>query len=125
MQRIPTHPLNVKTKSLLIALVLSFLLSLATPAAAITPHGRLITGTIKKVDTAAREVEMLREDNGTLKTFVWNRYTNFIANAQFADASILKKGARVEVNCHTPFFGKPFVTKVTLLQTNNQNNKTK
>ena len=115
----------MKTKSLLITLVLSFLLSLTAPATATTSRPRVITGTVKKVDAPAKEVEMLREDDGTLKTFVWNKHTSFIANAQIADATILKKGARVEVNCHTPFFGKPFVTKVTLLQTHNQTTKTK
>ena len=115
----------MKTEPLLITLVLTFLLSLAPPAAARSPQPRQITGTIRKVDAPAREVEMLREDKGTLLNFVWNKYTTFIAHAQFADAGILKKGARVEVNSHTPFFGKPFVTKVTLLQAHNQNIKTK
>ena len=115
----------MKTKSLLLVPLLAFFASITAPASAITPHGRQITGTIRKVDAPAREVEMLREDKGTLLNFVWNKYTTFIANAQFADAGILKKGARVEVNSHTPFFGKPFVTKVTLLQTHNQNPKTK
>ena len=115
----------MKTQPLLLTLVLTLLLSLVPPAAAATSHARLITGTIKKVDAAAHEVEMLREDDGTLKTFVWNKHTDFFANAQAAGATILKKGARVEVNCHTPLFGKPFVTKVTLLPTNQQTTKTK
>ena len=114
----------MKTKSLLTTLVLFFLLSLVPPAAARNP-GTRITGTIKKVDAPAKEVEMLREDEGTLISFMWNKQTSFFANAQATDASILKTGARVEVIRHRPLFGKPFITKVTLLQTHNQNTKTK
>jgi hypothetical protein len=33
----------------------------------------------------------------------------------FVDAAILSSGARVEVVCIRPFFGIPYVTKVTLL----------
>jgi hypothetical protein len=33
----------------------------------------------------------------------------------FVDAAILSSGARVEVVCIRPFFGNPYVTKVTLL----------
>ena len=115
----------MKTKSRLLVPLLALCASFAAPASARSPQPRQITGTVRKVDAPAREVEMLREDKGTPLHFVWNKHTTFIANAQFADAGILKKGTRVEVNCHTPFFGKPFVTKVTLLQTHNQTPKTK
>jgi Cu/Ag efflux protein CusF len=105
----------VKTPTLLIALLITFFSSIAQPAAALTPRGRPITGTIQKVDTQSREVALLREDKGTVITFVWVSRTTFVADAKMADANILKKGARVEVSHHVPFFGKPFVTRVTLL----------
>ena len=109
----------------LVALLFVFLANFATPAAARTPRGTRITGIIKKVDAPTQEVEMLREDKGTLIKFVWNRFTSFFANSQSSDAAILKKGARVEVIYHAPFFGKPLVTKVTLLPTTNPSRKTK
>ena len=114
----------MKTTPLLVALVFVFLASFATPAAARNP-GTRITGTIKQVDAQTREVEMLREDKGTLIKFVWDRLTDFFANAQFTDATILKKGARVEVIYHVPLFGKPLVTKVTLLPITSAARKTK
>ena len=114
----------MKIQSLLIALVLAFLLSSAPPAAARNP-GTRITGTIQKVDAQTHEVEMLREDKGTLIKFVWNKLTSFFADAQLTDAAILKKGAHVEVAYHEPLFGKPLVTKVTLLPASKQTNKTK
>ena len=115
----------MKTHTKLIAIVFASLANFATPASARSPQGRHITGIIRKVDASAREVEMLRENDRTPITFVWNRFTTFVAATSMADAAILKKGARVEVVRHTPFFGKPFVTKVTLLQTHNQTTKTK
>ena len=105
----------MKTTPSLFALLFVFLASFATPAAATTPQGHRITGTIQKVDASAREVEMLREDTRTPIAFLWNRGTTFVTGTGMADAAILKKGARVEVIRHAPFFGKPFVTKVTLL----------
>ena len=108
----------MKTTPLLIALMFAALANFATPAAAITPQGRHITGTIQTVDASAREAQMLPQDNATPVTFVWNKLTTFVTAASMADATILKKGARVEVILHRPFFGKPFVAKVTLLPTN-------
>jgi hypothetical protein len=35
------------------------------------------------------------------------------------NAAILKQGTRVEVIYHHPLFGRPFVTKVTLLSASN------
>lgn len=105
----------MKTKPLLIALLLTFFVSLAPPASALTPRGHPITGTIQKVDAQTREVEMLREDKGMLIIFTWSNRTSFVASAQMTDATILKKGAHVVVSHHVPFFGKPFVTRVTLI----------
>ena len=115
----------MKTKPLLIALLLTFFVSIAVPASALTPRGRLITGTIQKVDAQTHEVEMLREDKGTVITFTWSKRTSFVANAQMTDAAILKQGAHVVVSHHVPFFGKPFVTRATLLPTTKPTAKTK
>jgi hypothetical protein len=108
-----------------IALLFVLLANFTISAEAMSPHGRHITGIIKSVDARTREVEMLREDKGTLIKFVWNKWTDFIANGQFAAPTILKKGVRVEVIHHQPFFGSPFVRKVTLLSTSNPTQKTK
>ena len=105
----------MKTQPLLIALLLTFFVSIAQPAAALTPRGRPITGTIQKVDLLTHEVAMLREDKGTVITFVWTKRTSFVASGMMTDAVILKKGAHVVVSHHVPFFGKPFVTRVTLI----------
>ncbi len=111
-------------KTTLIIVVILLLAAFLAPVSAVTPHGRRVTGTIKKVDAAKREVEMLADDTNALVTFTWNSQTSFVANAKFTDAAILRAGARVEVVRHVPFFGSPFVTKVTL-QTNRQTKPTK
>ena len=51
----------------LIALLFALLANFPTPAMATSPQGRHVTGTIKRVDGQTHEVEMLREDKGTLR----------------------------------------------------------
>jgi hypothetical protein len=47
--------------------------------------------------------------------FTWDKQTKFVVNQHFVDAGILSSGVRIEVVYHRPFFGSPYVTKVTLL----------
>ena len=115
----------MRTPTLLTALLFTSLVNLVMPAAATTPKGTRIIGTIQTVDAKAEVVKMQREEKSALLEFTWSNRTIFIANGKITDAAILKKGARVEVICHFPFFGKPDVTKVTLLPAANSNTKTK
>lgn len=94
--------------------MLIFLASWAQPASALTMRGRPITGTIQKVDGVTREITLLRDKEGTVIRFIWSKRTIFVASGKMTDAVILKKGAHVVVSHHVPFFGKPFVTRVTL-----------
>jgi hypothetical protein len=111
-------PLNdtMKGNPLLFALLLTLLIGVVQRASALTPRGYPITGTIQRVDTQTHEVDLLREDKGTVITFVWVSRTTFVSNGRRTDAAILKPGARVEVSHHVPFFGKPFVTRVIIVQ---------
>lgn len=115
----------MNTRNYLASLLLVIMTGIVTPASAIPRTGRYITGVIQKVDVPNQEVALLREDSGGVVSFIWNKRTDFIASGKFTDAAILKKGARVEVIRHAPFFGKPFVTKVTLLPATNPQTKTK
>ncbi|MCB1209130.1 MAG: hypothetical protein KDK97_07370 [Verrucomicrobiales bacterium] len=105
----------MKTRSRLIALLFAMLASFTMPATARTPHGRDIIGIIQRVNPQTQEVEMRRDDTGAVITFVRVKRTTFVADGRLADATILKPGAHVTVSHHVPFFGKPFVTRVTLL----------
>ncbi len=103
------------TPRLLFALALAVVVGIPTPAAARSPRGRTISGVVQKTNEQTREVEIVRIDTGASLSFVWIRRTIFVANMQVVDAGILEPGAKVELIYHQPFFGRPFVTKVTLL----------
>lgn len=119
------HIATMKTQSKPIILLIAIQASLIPFAAALPTSGRRITGTIEKVDAQAKEVIMRREDKGPAVSFVWNKRTTFSANSQPADASILKMGRRVNTIYHSPFFGKPYVSRVMLPTTAAPENPTK
>jgi len=107
----------VKTLSLLTITGIAILLSVAPPSFALSIRGRHLIGIIQKVNTEAREAELLPLGKAKPLRFTWDRQTRFVANQHFVDAAILTSGARVEVVYYQPFFGNPYVTKVTLLST--------
>ena len=118
----------MKTSILLSLLVAAVLLGLAPASHAWTPHGRHHTGTIQQVNAKARRAVLLPADGSKPMTFIWNRFTEFVAGSGFVEASSMTKGAQVKIILHRPFFGEPFVTKVVLLSrstkpTNNQQRK--
>lgn len=97
------------------ALALAVVVCIPSLATARTHTGSHITGIVQKTNVQVREAEILRTDTGVRLSFVWNNQTTFVANTQLVNAAILKRGAKVEVIYHQPFFGRPFVTRVTLL----------
>jgi hypothetical protein len=97
------------------AFALAVVVGIPSLAEAKSPTGRHISGIVQKTNGQTREVEFLRTDTGRPLSFVWNNRTKFVANMQFVSAAILQPGVKVEVIYHRPFFGRPFVTKVTLL----------
>ena len=105
----------MNTPSKFIALLIALLANFTMPAAARTPQGSDITGTIQKVDMQAQEIELLRNGNGTVFKVIWNKLATFVANGHLTDASMLKTGAHVDVTYRAPFVGKPFATRVTLI----------
>ncbi len=100
---------------LFFALVLAVVVGIPTRTEARAPRGRPISGIVQKTNEPTRETEIVRTDTGIPLSFVWISRTVFVANMQVVDAGILEPGAKVEVIYHQPFFGRPFVTKVTLL----------
>lgn len=102
------------------ALVLAVVVGIPTLAVARPHPGRHIIGIVQNTNVQRREAEMLQTDTGVPLSFVWNNRTTFVANMQVADAAILKRGAKVEVSYHQPLFGRPYVSKVTLLATSNR-----
>ncbi len=95
--------------------VLAFVVSLMTSATALPLSGRYVTGIVKKVDLQTRQALVLPLKTAEPLGFTWNSRTVFAANKQTADAGIVKRGAKVRVIYHRPFFGPPYVSKVALL----------
>lgn len=116
---------TMKTPSKLIIPMLAILATTTPLAVALPKLGRSITGTIENVNVQAKEVIMRQVDRGTVVSFVWNTRTTFSVSNRPADASILKKGQRVDAIYHTPFFGKPYVSRVRLLSTAGSEKQTK
>jgi hypothetical protein len=107
----------VKTVSLLVISVVAILMSVAPPSFAFSVRGRHLVGIVQNVNAQAREAELRQPGKVKPLRFTWDKQTRFIANQDFVDAAILSSGARVEVVCIRPFFGSPYVTKVTLQTT--------
>ncbi len=103
-----TKPIRVLGGAMLLAAVFFS----ASDASAHTTRSRPVEAT----------VESLNLENGTLtiapakgkgpSVLALTRQTKFIHNWKFAPASELKKAAHATVYYRTPFFGKPFVTKI-------------
>ncbi len=105
----------MRTRNLLIPLVIINLVCPAPPTLALSIRGRHVTGIIQKVDAQAREAELLPPGKAKPLRFTWDRQTQFVPGLQFVDAAMLRPGALVEIICYHPFFGDTYVTKVTLL----------
>lgn len=97
-----------------LALLAAWLVS-ASAAQAMPPTGREADGLIRSIDLKGAMLTIEIQKQSRLRRFEWNRTTEFIQHGRFADPKVLKAGASVHIRYHAPFFGNPFVTKVTLL----------
>jgi hypothetical protein len=113
---IPSRVLKVKPIGLLAISVLAILMSVASPSIAHSIGARHLVGIIQYVNAHAREAELLQPGKAKPLRFTWDKETRFIADQHLIDAVILSSGVRVEVVYIRPFFGRPYVTKLTLLQ---------
>ena len=102
---------------LIIPLIFTLVVSMTTAATALPLSGRRLTGMVRKVDWQAKEAEVSIPETGQSIIFTWNRQTQFLANGQNAGSGILKPEAMIKVIHHQPFFGRSFVSRVTLLST--------
>ena len=100
-----------KTSSLSVLLVVSALLT-AWPAAAHTTRSRPASGVVESLDAATRTMGFAPASGKAPRQLVVTRQTKFIHNWHFAPASEMKSGTKAVIYYRTPFFGKPFVTKV-------------
>lgn len=76
------------------------------------PHARPVEATVESINLEARTLTIAPTTGNGPSVLALTRQTKFIHNWKFAPASELKKAAHATVYYRTPFFGKPFVTRI-------------
>ena len=76
------------------------------------PRACKLCGVIQAIDPQTHMVTIQPPKQGAPATFAIKRDTRFIKDWKFTDAGALKDGTRACVYYRSPFFGKPFITKV-------------
>jgi len=92
--------------------LLGLVFFLAITASARTVRSRPASGTVEALDTQARTVKISPTSDKAPTELALTRQTKFVHDWHCALASELKPGTRAVVYYRTPFFGRPFVTKV-------------
>ena len=94
------------------AVLTALALLAASPASAHTTLSRPASGVVESLDFETRTLWFTTAPGQAPRQFVVTRQTKFIHDSHFAPASELKPGAKAVVYYRSPFFGKPFITKV-------------
>lgn len=94
------------------ALLVAAALVGATDALAHTTRSRPVEATVEAVSAENRSLTIAPAKGKGPSVVALTRQTKYIHNWKFAPASQLKTGARATVYYRTPFFGKPFATRI-------------
>ena len=103
------------TAAVLALLALCFIAPLAH---AHSPRARELSVTVQSVQPKTRTLVVIPAENSNPREYVWTKSTWFVENSRFVEASRLKAGTKAKIYFHTPFFGKPYVSKVVWLSEN-------
>lgn len=76
------------------------------------PRAREACGVVQTIDREARTLTLVPEKGTRPLVVVWKKDTKFLKSWNFESAAALGEGVRACVFYRSPFFGKPFVTKV-------------
>ena len=101
-----------KTIGICSALLLTGILLTPQNAEARPPRARELCGIIQAFDPQTCTVTIQSPKRNQPATFAVRGDTKFIKDWKFTDSASLKEGLRACVYYRSPFFGKPFVTKV-------------
>ena len=97
-------------------IISTFLLSLccfaSTDAFAHTNQAREAHVVIQSIDRQTRVLTLIYDKGRGPRKLACNADTKFLCDWKFVSAAELKEDLHVTVYYHSPFFGKPFVTKV-------------
>lgn len=92
--------------------LLGLVLFSATAANAHNVRPRPACGVVERLDMATRTVQFAPKHAKAPTELALTSQTQFVHNGHFAAANELKDGSKAVIYYRTPFFGKPFVTKV-------------
>jgi len=76
-----------------------------------TPHAREAHGVIQSIDYQKRILTLTHVQERAPQKLIWKSDTQFLRDFKPVSAAELKAGMDVTIYYHSPFFGKPFVTK--------------
>ena len=76
-----------------------------------TPREREAHGTIQSIDYQKQILTLTYGQERGPQKLIWKSDTQFLCDLKPVPATELKVGMDVTIYYHSPFFGKPFVTK--------------
>src|SRR5689334_16133751 len=101
-----------KTTNALAALLLTATLLTTPNAEARPPRAREALAVIQTLNYDKRTVSLDYPQGRGPCELIWNSHTQFLRDWKCVPATELKNGTRATVYYRSPFFGKPFVTKI-------------
>ena len=106
--------MNMRTKIIgtFPALLCAAIILTAWSAEARAPRSREMTAVIQTINYDQRTVLLNGAAIRGPRELVWNSRTRFVHDWKFVPATALKSGMQARVFYRSPFFGKPFITKV-------------
>ena len=93
-----------------LALLSSFLI--VSEASARPPRAREAQAFVESIELATQTLTLKYPKGEGPEKVIWTKQTKFVHNGEFASASLLKESANAVIFYRSPFFGKPFATKV-------------
>lgn len=76
------------------------------------PRACEMSAVIRTVNHDKRTLSLENPHRSGPRELVWKSDTTFLRDWKVVPATELKEGTHVTVHYHSPFFGKPFLTKV-------------
>ena len=73
---------------------------------------------IQSIDFTNRVLNFTHQQGSRFDHLIWKNYTQFLRDGKPVSAKELNAGAHLKVYYRSPFFGKPFATKIIWSQEN-------
>lgn len=77
------------------------------------PRAREACGVLQNIDLNSRSLTLKADKRERPLEVIWKGDTRFVKDWKFDAPTTLKSGMRACIYYHSPFFGKPFITKIT------------